>query len=70
MPIGARGMSQLKAFADPLISKSKKHVWANLAMAGWQIHPRVDEEDLSTYTEITYIVDIDIKIYIINEHII
>ncbi|CAG8472636.1 11472_t:CDS:10 [Dentiscutata heterogama] len=55
--------------ADPLIPESKKHVRANLAIAGWQIRPRVDEE-LTTYIEITYITDIDIRLETIPPSII
>ncbi|CAG8510074.1 8922_t:CDS:2 [Racocetra fulgida] len=47
---------------DPLMPVNKRHVRANLDISGWQLRPRVDEEDLSTYMEITYIVDIDIKL--------
>ncbi|CAG8514083.1 18432_t:CDS:2 [Dentiscutata erythropus] len=55
--------------ADPLIPESKKHVRANLAIAGWQIRPRVDEE-LTTYIEIIYITDIDIRLEAIPPSII
>ncbi|CAG8628524.1 6068_t:CDS:2, partial [Racocetra persica] len=47
---------------DPLMPVNKRHVRANLDISGWQLRPKVDEEDLSTYMEITYIVDIDIKL--------
>ncbi|CAG8512810.1 9201_t:CDS:2 [Cetraspora pellucida] len=50
------------SIVDPLIPENKRHVRANLDISGWQLRPRVDEEDLSTYLEITYIVDIDIKL--------
>ncbi|CAG8458125.1 21156_t:CDS:2 [Cetraspora pellucida] len=50
------------SIVDPLIPENRRHVRANLDISGWQLRPRVDEEDLSTYLEITYIVDIDIKL--------
>ncbi|CAI2184744.1 8341_t:CDS:2, partial [Funneliformis geosporum] len=47
---------------DPLIPESKKHVRSNLNFAGWRLEPHFDAYGNTTSVDVTYIVDIDIKL--------
>ncbi|CAG8585470.1 7758_t:CDS:2 [Acaulospora morrowiae] len=48
--------------SDPLVPETKKHVRAELNVAGWRLQPVIDEFGKANSVEVIYIVDIDIKL--------
>uniref|UniRef100_A0A1D1ZJI2 StAR-related lipid transfer protein 5 n=1 Tax=Anthurium amnicola TaxID=1678845 RepID=A0A1D1ZJI2_9ARAE len=48
--------------SDHLIPESKKLVRANLDFAGWKLEPNFDSNGNTTSVNITYIVDVDVKL--------
>ena len=47
---------------DPLIPESKKHVRSDLDFAGWELKPHFGADKKVTSVDVTYIVNIDVKL--------